>query len=263
MAARKALSKDYPVAPPALASPRKAGNFRAMTAPAILSELKALGRANYKKILLNHGVPEPCYGVKIEDLKQIQKRVKRNHQLALELYDTGVYDAMYLAGLIAEDERMTKANLHRWAEQACGPIAGSIVSWVAAGSPHGWALALAWIESPKESVAVAGWGTLSGLVSIKADADLEVAKLKLLLQRVAKTIHHAPNAVRYQMNGFVIAVGCCVRDLTKLALETGMAIGPVSVDMGDTACKVPFAPDYIRKVEQRGTIGKKRKSAKC
>jgi len=35
------------------------------------------------------------------------------------------------------------------------------------------------------------------------------------------------------------------------------------VDMGNTSCQVPFAPDYIRKVQKRGTIGKKRKSAKC
>ena len=27
--------------------------------------------------------------------------------------------------------------------------------------------------------------------------------------------------------------------------------------------QVPFAPDYIRKIQKRGTIGKKRKSAKC
>lgn len=32
--------------------------------------------------------------------------------------------------------------------------------------------------------------------------------------------------------------------------------------MGDTACKVPFAPDYI-KVQDRGVIGKKKKTAKC
>ena len=30
-----------------------------------------------------------------------------------------------------------------------------------------------------------------------------------------------------------------------------------------TACKIPFAPDYIRKVAARGAIGKKRKTAKC
>ena len=48
-----------------------------------------------------------------------------------------------------------------------------------------------------------------------------------------------------------------------LAVRTAEAIGPVSVDMGDTACKVPYAPDYIQKIRQRGTIGKKRKTAKC
>lgn len=43
----------------------------------------------------------------------------------------------------------------------------------------------------------------------------------------------------------------------------GVKIGPVAADLGDNACQMPFAPDYIRKVQKRGTIGKKRKTAKC
>jgi hypothetical protein len=54
-----------------------------------------------------------------------------------------------------------------------------------------------------------------------------------------------------------------VKPLTDTAIQTAEEIGPVSVDMGNTSCKVPFAPDCIRKVQKRGTIGKKRKSAKC
>ena len=65
------------------------------------------------------------------------------------------------------------------------------------------------------------------------------------------------------MNGFVIAVGAYVKPLTKLAIQIGEKIGPVTVDKGNTACKVPFAPDYIRKIEKRGSIGKKRATAKC
>lgn len=234
-----------------------------MTAKEIIEEIRPLGSESYKRILFNHGVKEPCLGVKIGDLKKIQKRIKRNYQLALDLYDTGVYDAMYLAGMIADDARMTRKDLQGWANKAYGAALGTTVSSVAAGSPVGYELALEWIESKKESVAVAGWTTLSGLVSVKDDSDLNVAELKRLLQRVQKTIHQAPNQVRYAMNAFVIAVGSYVGALTDAAIATAEKIGEVEVDMGNTACEVPFAPDYIRKVQKRGTIGKKRKSAKC
>jgi len=230
-----------------------------MTAKEILSELKPLGRDSYKKVLFNHGVKEPCFGVKISDLKLIQKRIKRDYQLALDLYDTGNYDAMYLAGLIADDARMTKKDLKRWVRKSYGVT----VPWVAAGSPHGWELALEWIDSKSDRIAAAGWATLSSLVSIREDAQLDLAALKRLLQRARKTIHQQADEVRYQMNGFVIALGTYVKSLTDTAIQTAEEIGPVTVDMGNTACQVPFAPDYIRKVQKRGAIGKKRKSCKC
>jgi hypothetical protein len=33
--------------------------------------------------------------------------------------------------------------------------------------------------------------------------------------------------------------------------------------MGDTACQVPMASDYIQKVIDKGQTGKKRKTARC
>jgi 3-methyladenine DNA glycosylase AlkD len=235
-----------------------------MTAKEILAELKPLGIDSYKKVMSNHGVKEPFFGVKISDLQKFQKRIKKNYQLALDLYDTGNYDAMYLAGLIADDAQMTKKNLQRWIANAThSPLARFTVPWVAAGSPHGWELAREWIDSKKPLTAEAGWATLRSLVSIKDDSDLDLAELKRLLDRVRKSIHQAPNDVRFQMNSFVIAAGSYVQPLTDTAIQTAEKIGPVAVDMGNTSCQVPFAPDYIRKVQKRGTIGKKRKSAKC
>lgn len=234
-----------------------------MTVKSILEEIKPLGSDNYKRVLFNHGAQEPCFGVKVEELKKIQKRIKKDYRLALDLYETGIYDAMYLAGLIADDAKMTKQDLQNWVEKACRALVGSTVAWVAAGSPHGREMALKWIDSKQELVAAAGWATLSSLVSIKNDTELDLTELKGLLQRVQQTIHQSPNLVRYYMNGFVIAAGSFVSVLTKFATQIGEEIGPVTVDMGNTACKVPFAPDYIRKVEKRGTIGKKRKTAKC
>ena len=76
-------------------------------------------------------------------------------------------------------------------------------------------------------------------------------------------MNKAPNRVRYCMNGFVIAVGSYVKELTNEAIATWKKIGYVEVDMNGTYCKVPFAPDYIKKVMDKGNLGKKRKTAKC
>jgi hypothetical protein len=226
-----------------------------MTAQEVISEIKPLASDGYKKILLNHGVREPCLGVKIEDLKKIQKRVKKDYQLALDLYDTEIYDAMYLASMIADEVRMTKRDLQSWAERAQGGALSAAVSSVAGRSSHGCELAVEWIESNKECVATTGWATL--INSIKEGSQIGIPALKRLLQRVQKTIHKSPNTVRYEMNAFVIAVGSYVPALTDLAMETGEKIGPVEVDMGNTACKVPFAPDYIRKVQKRAVASER------
>ena len=235
-----------------------------MTAEDIVEELRPLGSESIKKVLLKHGITEPLLGVKVEELKKIQKRIKKNYQLALNLYDTGIYDAMYLAGLIADDLMMTRKDLQRWVDKAtCHALCGSTVSWVAAESLHGWDLALEWIDSKKENEAATGWATLSSLVAIKADSVLDLAELKRLLLRVQKTLPQAPNRVRSAMNGFMIAVGTYVQPLTDFALETARKVGKVSVDVGDTSCKVPYAPDYIEKIQKKGAVGKKRKTAKC
>jgi 3-methyladenine DNA glycosylase AlkD len=235
-----------------------------MNAQAILDELKSLGDERNKRVLIKHGAREPFFGVKIADLKKIQKRVKQDHQLALDLYDSGVSDAMYLAGLIADPAKMSKKDLQRWVNGAYwSMLDGYAVPWVASESKHGWEMGLKWIESKKENVAVAGWGTLSSLVSIKEDDELDLGELKKLLQRVAKTIHQQPDRVRYMMNCFVIAVGSYVKPLTAFALQMAKQIGKVDVDMNGTACKVPSAPDFINMIKETGKVGKKRKTARC
>ena len=104
-----------------------------MTAADIVAELKPLGKESYKKVLLNHGIQEPVFGVSIEQLKKIQKRIKVDYELALALYDTGIYDAMYFAGLIADDAKMTKADLNRW---VAGAPSGSLCGYAVFLLPH-------------------------------------------------------------------------------------------------------------------------------
>lgn len=235
-----------------------------MTVQEIMSELQSLGSESIKKILVKHGVKEPFFGVKIEYLKPIQKRLGVNYQLAKDLYATGNADAMYLAGLIADDKKMTREDLQIWVGQALSNnISEYTVPWVASSGNYGYELALQWMDSNEEHIAAAGWATLINWVSLKPDNELDISSLKDLLARVVKTIHTAPNRVCSTMNSFVIAVGSYVPTLTADAIAIAKTIGTVTVDQNGTACKVPDAITYITKVKDRGTLGKKKKTVKC
>ncbi|MEO6523885.1 MAG: DNA alkylation repair protein [Mucilaginibacter sp.] len=235
-----------------------------MTVQEIMTYLEAHGNEGIKKILVKHGVKEPFFGVKVEHLKPIQKKIKKDYQLAKDLYATGNADAMYLAGLIADDEQMSKADLQNWIGQATSQnIIEYTVPWVATGGKHGFELALEWIDSSDEGIVAAGWSTLANWVSHQPDSELDIPSLKSLMQRVVKTIHSSPNRVRYTMNTFIICVGSYVASLNAEAIQAAKDIGPVMVDKGGTACKTPDAAEYIAKAISKGTLGKKKKDVKC
>lgn len=235
-----------------------------MTAEEILHELQQMGSEQTKKTLARHGAPEPFFGVKVGDMKTLVKHIKKNHDLSLSLYETGNSDAMYLAGLIADEKKISKSDLQRWAENAPWyMISEYTVAWVAAESPHGWELALEWIESDRENVASTGWATLSNLCLIRPDNQLYLEHLKKLLDRVVATLPQALNRVRYTMNGFVMACGISVVPLHDYAIETAEKLGEVHVNVGDTACQVPLAAKYIQNAEEKGKIGYKKKVARC
>ena len=235
------------------------------TSAEILTELKSKGSDQTRKTFLNHGAPsDQVWGVKVGDMKPIAKKIKGNQAVAEELFESGVVDAMYLAGMVANGAYMKKTLLDRWAKQAgWHMISESTVPAVTCESPFARELALKWMKSKQESVAACGWCTYSGVLAMSPDEALDHAEIQALLKQVESTIHQAPNRVRYAMNNFVISVGSYVPKLLKKAQESAKAIGKVDVNVGNTACKVPSASEYIAKIVSMGRVGKKRKTMKC
>ena len=235
-----------------------------MTSAEILKELQACGDQRTKKTFMTHGAKEPLFGVKVADLKKILKKTKKNHELSLELYKTGNSDAMYLAGLMADENKITVDQLEEWVKGAYWSyLCEYVVPWVAAETEFGLELGLKWIESDQDTIASAGWGTLAYYAAVNEDEKIDTTLYSKLLDRVEKEVHGAQNRVRYTMNGFVIAIGTYVASLTDKSKKIAKNIGKVSVDVGGTACKVPLATEYIDKVINKGRIGIKRKTARC
>lgn len=230
----------------------------------VMGKLEEMGSVQTKNTLIRHGAREPFFGVKVGDLKKLVKYVKKDQNLALALYDTGNSDAMYLAGLSVNPKLMAKETLQEWATKAYWyMIAEYTVAGVAAESPFAQELALKWMKSDTEMVAVCGWSTYANYLSITPDEQLDLKEISTLLRQIETSIHQEKNRVRYVMNNFVICAGGYVESLHKEATEIAGEIGKVQVDVGQTACKVPLATDYIKKMEERNKIGAKRKTCIC
>lgn len=230
----------------------------------VMAQLKKLGSEQTRRTFQRHGAPENMFGVKVADLKTIVKQIRGEQDLALELYATGNADARYLAGLVADGSLMTKKQLDAWCRESdWNMLSEYTVPWVTCESQHARDLSLKWMASKNESVASSGWSTYSSLISILPDDELDLPEIHRLLKQVVAEIAGTPNRVRYTMNGFVISVGVYVSPCLKAAKSVAKKMGNVSVDTGETACKVPLATESIAKAETAGRLGKKRKTAKC
>ncbi|MBL0912663.1 MAG: DNA alkylation repair protein [Bacteroidia bacterium] len=233
-----------------------------MNTAEVMQWLKDHSSATIKNVLSNHGAPESLMGVKIGDMKTLMKLTGKDHVLALELYRTGISDAQYYAGLIADPKKMDGNELRYWADHASWHmISDYSVAWNAAESTAGQECALEWIDSNSELLLSAGWYTLAyrTQLNIPIDKDLYLS----LIGRVRETLQQAPNRARYSMNNFLITTGAADPAFTDACKKAAADIGEVHVDLGKTSCEVPQVVTYIDKAIARGSYTKKKKTVKC
>lgn len=230
----------------------------------VMARLKKLGNAQTKKTYQNHGAREPLFGVTTTAMKPLAREIKRDYELSKKLYATGNYDAMYLAGIIAEPSAMTQADLEAWMERAyCHGLSDYVVAVVLAQTPFGQELADRWIARPEELYQSAGWSCYGWMLGYLPDSAFDREKLRCMLEDAAQSVHEKQNWVRYAVNGFVIALGISYLPLHEEALAAAAEIGRVTVDMGPTSCRVPPAYETILQAREKGRLGFKRKKMYC
>lgn len=235
-----------------------------MTVDTILSELALLATDRMKKYYLAQGVREPVYGAPTGAMKPIARPLKGNQAIAEALYATGVFDAMYLAGMICDVEAMTSADFRRWMNQAyCGFIAESVVAVSLAETSFAQELATEFIASPVEVHAAGGWSCYEWLLGSRKDHEFDVAHITTMLDQVATMIVTAPPQVQYTMIRFVVAVGVSYKPAHEAALATASRINATLNPTNDP--KAPFTDPHaaIMREVSKGRIGFKRRHVRC
>ncbi|HEU4830150.1 MAG TPA: DNA alkylation repair protein [Gemmatimonadales bacterium] len=122
-----------------------------MTADEVLDWLEKRGRRANREDMARYGiVARKAYGVPMRTLLALRKQVGKDHDLALELWKTGWYEARLFAALIADPARITRRQMNAWA--------GSFENWADCDtacfhlfdrSPLAWEKANEWAASPK------------------------------------------------------------------------------------------------------------------
>ncbi|MCA0756964.1 DNA alkylation repair protein [Paenibacillus sp. N4] len=230
----------------------------------VMQELEALGKERTKKIYVSNGAHEPLFGVATGAMKPIAKKIKNNQALADQLFDTGNYDAMYFAGVIADPKAMTEADFERWIDAAYFyMISDYVVAVTLAETDIAQQVSDKWIASGEELRMSAGWSCYCWLLGNRPDSEFSESKLANMLDLVEKTIHDSPERTKYAMNMFIYTVGVSYLPLHAKAVETAKAVGLVEVNRDKAKSKFLNASETIQKAVDKAQLGFKRKYVRC
>lgn len=220
-----------------------------MTLAETMKELAANGSAQYRKTYARHGVKGEMFGISFAFLEKLRKKIKSDHELATQLWETGNHDARVLATMIADPKQMTDKQAEDWVKELDNYGITGMFGRLLAQAPLARKKAEKWHKAKAEYVSSAGWIVLSHLAV--GDQELPDEYFAPYLDLIESGIHQQQNRVRHEMNGALIAIGLRSHGLRERALAVAKKIGQVEVDHGETSCKTPAAAEYIGKTLAR------------
>ena len=221
----------------------------AMTAKQVRDQLERLGSAQTREIYTRHGVNPPLYGVKWGDMRKLAKSLGTDHELAMQLWESGEHESRLVALMIADPDEATKRDLERMARGIDNYVEIDEFAAYVAQTPFLDQLADKWTGAKGEWISACGW-TLVAQQAL-GENDLTNAYFVERLKQVETRIDSSPNRTRHTMNGAVIAIGARNSGLRKRATSAARRIGSVEVDHGETSCATPEAIGYIDRMWAR------------
>ncbi|HDR6311334.1 TPA: DNA alkylation repair protein [Bacillus cereus] len=215
----------------------------------VMQQLEEYGTEQNRKAYKNHGAKEPLFGVSFANLKLLKKKIKKDHDLAILLWETKNMDAMTLATMIVDPKKVTTEQLNKWVQEVDYYCLMDVLMTAICTSPIALERMEEWTKSDDEWIGRAGWSLLANIA----------IKNKLLhddffypyLEEIEENIHNEKNRKKEAMNSALIAIGIRNEDLERKAIEIAREIGKVQVDHGATSCKTPDAEPYIKKARER------------
>ena len=86
------------------------------SADEIVAHLRSIGSEDNRRGMLRYGIKiERALGLSHGMQRQIAKKIKRNHERAFELWQTGIMEAQFIASVTADPKRFSARDARQWA----------------------------------------------------------------------------------------------------------------------------------------------------
>jgi 3-methyladenine DNA glycosylase AlkD len=195
------------------------------------------------------------YGMGLTVHRKLAKQVGKNHDLALELWNSDYYDAKVISVLIDDPKLITQEQMEAQVEDidfgymvhvysACGaPVAKT---------PFIAEVALKWAKSSNSVKRRCANGFVYELSKLKTKKAPDDAYFLDYLNYIETSFPNEPNSMRMSMAGALMGIGKRNIKLNKVALKIAKKMGPVPVETGKSKCE-PFdvtkhlESDYLKK----------------
>ena len=219
-----------------------------MTLKETLAELEALGNEKLRQQNKKRGADDNQFGVKLGDIRKVADKIKANHELALERWETANMEARLLATLLVNPKKLSPEETDKMVRDATIPqVADWLNAYVVKVHPANEELRKKWMQSKDRMSARAGWSLTAGRVA-RAPEGLD---LPALLDRIEIEMPKAAPETQWTMNTTLAQIGIHFPEHRKRALAIGEKLGIYRDYPVSKGCTSPFAPIWINEMVRR------------
>ncbi|MED5370141.1 MAG: DNA alkylation repair protein [Myxococcota bacterium] len=218
-----------------------------MTLSQSLARLESLADPKMLNVKIRGGA-QAQFGVPLGAIRKLAKEIKREPELAEQLWATGNLDARLLAILIVRPKDRSLEALEAMLQSCdCEQVASWLNNYLVGKHPQREQRRQTWMDSAHPWVARAGWH-LSAQRAQKAPEGLET---DALLDRIEAEMGSAPAPVQWTMNNTLAQIGINLPEHRARALAIGEALGVYRDYPVSKGCTSPYAPAWIGEMVRR------------
>jgi len=190
----------------------------------VINQLKSMGDPKSVEGMARYGInPNNNLGISIYKLRPLAKKIGKNHELSIKLWNSGIHDARLLAVFIEDPKQVTEEQMDLWAKDfdswdICDQACTSLFDL----TPHAWKKVFEWAKREEEFVKRAAFSIIAGLaVHDKKAADLKFEEFFTIIKRESTDER---NYVKKAVNWALRNIGKRNLTLNKKAICTAKEI---------------------------------------